>query len=937
MAMRFGVLGTIEAWHDEAPMDVGHARQRLVLAALLVDVGRVVPADVLVERVWGDRVPRRGRSALYGYMSRLRQALAEAGVGLVREQGGYRLAVEAQRVDLHRFHALVGQARAAGAAERAVAVWDEALGLWRGEAFAGADTPWFNAQRALLDRERLAAQLDLTDARLRLGLHAQVLAECSARTRAHPLDERVAEQLMLALYRCGRQNEALEDYERIRRLLAQEMGVDPGPALQRLHQRMLTGDPGLDLTGSVAAVPAAGPRVPVPRQLPALPAPFVGRNSELAALDGMLEDSADGSVLVISTIDGAGGIGKTWLALRWAHRRLENFPDGQLYVNLRGFDPVAEPVPAAVAVRGFLDALGVAPQAVPAHVDAQAALYRSLVADRRMLVLLDNARDTEQVIPLLPGSATCTVLVTSRHRLPGLVTAHGARSMTLDVLPEADARRLLTRHLGTGAAAEPDAVTSLVQHCAGLPLALSITAARAAGRPHLPLAALADELHRAVGRLDALDAGDLISNLRTVFATSCRALSSEADRLFRFLGLVQGPDIGHAAAASLMGIPPARTRMLLAELEAAHILQQHRPGRYQMHDLVRLYAAELAEGIPDQEAAPALDRLLDHYLHTAFAAIRMLDGPHTPFRPEPDPPATGSCLVPLADTAAALQWFHDEHRCLLAAQAQAAALGRHRVVWQLAWTLLPYQLGGHHLQEYVTVWNTALAAAEHDGDNPGAMTLARWRLGFASARAGDHAQALDHLRLALALAERTGDIAGQAHIHRTFGRVREEQGDNERALDHAMHALRLYLKVDNPFWQANQLNAVGWMHARLGFHTEARAYCERALALFRAEGLPARGASTLDSLGYIAHHTGRHHDALDHYEQALALFRETGDTANEADTLVNAGETHRVLRQYGDARRAWQRALELYRSQGRTIEADNLHDRLEKLKTPKTP
>ncbi|MGI5372823.1 ATP-binding protein [Streptomyces sp. CA-251387] len=645
-----------------------------------------------------------------------------------------------------------------------------------------------------------------------------------------------------------------------------------------------------------------------------------------------LADGPDGTV-AITVIRGQGGVGKSWLAAQWANRNMQRFPDGQLYVNLHGFDPRTPPLPSHVALRGFLEALGVARDRVPTDLRAQSALYRSLLADRRMLILLDDVRHADQVRPLLPGSPSCSVVVTSRNRLTALIAAHGARLMPLDVLSPAEAHALLAGRLGAErTSAEPGAVAALVEHCAGLPLALGIVAARAAMHPDFRLAVLADDLVRAADRLTALDPGDLTVNVRAVFAASHRALTPSADRLFSFLGLAQGPDIGLAAAAGLAGLPQARTRVLLAELEGAHIVRQHRPGRYRMHDLVRLYAAELADGIPSQEPVAAQARLLDHYLHSAFAANRLLDGPYTPFRPEPDAPATDSRPVAPDDTAAALQWFHDEHECLLAAQSQAAALGRHRLVWQLAWTLISYHLGGHRLQEYVNVWQAALAAAEHDGDNPTAETLAHWRLGFASARAGDHAQALEHLHHALTLAERTGDIAGQAHIYRTLGRVWEEQGDNARALDHAMHALRLYQKVNHPFWQANQLNAVGWLHAKLGFYAQARTHCERALALLRAGGLPAHGASTLDSLGYIAHHTGRYRDALDHYGQALELFREVGDTANEADTLANAGETHRALHHYADARNAWQRALELYRSQNRTAEAEGLRDRLETLR-----
>ncbi|APE24906.1 MULTISPECIES: AfsR/SARP family transcriptional regulator [Streptomyces] len=928
MRTQFAVLGEIEARVDGRPVGLGHPRQRSVLAALLVDAGRTVSVDRLGDRVWGERPPQRWRPTLYSYVSRLRQALEPAdgdGVRIRREAGGYRLAGEASEIDLHLFRELVAKARRSPDDDGAADLLDQALRLWRGPAFGALDTPWFTALRETLHHERFTAELDRNDIALRHGHHAHVLPGLTAHATAHPLDERVAGQLMLALHHSGRPADALRQYRRTRRALAEELGIDPGPPLRELQRRILAAD--ASLAAPVRAAPANP--TPVPRQLPAPPALFTGRDEELGQLTKSLADRPEGT-LALSVICGPGGVGKSWLAAQWADRNIQRFPDGQLYANLYGFDPSTPPLPPHVALRGFLEALGVARDRVPTDPGAQSALYRSLLADRRVLVVLDDVRDAEQVRPLLPGSASCTVLVTSRNRLSALVAAHGARLLPVDVLSPAEAYALLEGRLGAErTSAEPAAVAAIVEHCAGLPLALGIVAARAALYPDFRLAVLAEELVRAADRLTALDPGDVAVNVRAVLAASHRALTPDAARLFSLLGLAQGPDLGLAAAAGLAGLPPAGTRVLLTELEGAHLLRQHRPGRYRMHDLVRLYATELADGLPAEQAASARARLLDHYLHTAFAANLLLDGPYTPFRPEPEPPAAGSRPVTPDDTAAALRWFHDEHECLLAAQSQAAALGRHRVVWQLAWTLISYHLGGHRLQEYGTVWRAALAAAEHDGD--GARTLAHWRLGFADARAGDHPRALDHLHRALALAERSDDLAARAHIYRTLGRVWEERGDDERALDHATHALRLYQEVDHPLWQANQLNAVGWMHARLGRHTEARAHCERALALFRAEGLPAHGASTLDSLGYIAHRTGRYRDALDHYGQALELFREVHDTANEADTLAHAGDTHRALGQDADARDAWLRALELYRSQDRAAEADDVRGRLEAL------
>ncbi|MFC8393585.1 BTAD domain-containing putative transcriptional regulator [Streptomyces sp. NPDC057238] len=934
MTARFAVLGDIEVQVGGRPLDIGHMRQRGVLAALLVDVNRTVSVDQLADRIWADRLPQRFRSTLYSYLSRLRQALScleGAGARIVKEPGGYQLTVDASAVDLHRFRDLVARARTTEDGEHAVAMLEEALGLWRAEPFATLDTPWFSTLRETLARERLAAELDRNDLALLQGRHGELLADLTSRAEAHPLDERLAGQLMLALYQSGRAADALSHYRCTRERLAEELGVDPGVPLRDLHQRILSADPALASSHSLPT--AASPR-PVPRQLPAPPGVFTGRSKELHQLTAALEASADtkggpGGTVVISAIGGIGGIGKSWLALRWAHENTHRFPDGQLYVNLRGFDPTEQPVPAALVVRAFLDALHAVPDSIPADPDAQTAQYRSLLTGRRTLIVLDDARDADQVRPLLPGSPSCTVLITSRNRLTALVATHGAQLLPLDVLGRDEAHHLLVSHLGTPrAAAEPESVAALVDHCAGLPLALGIVAARAATHPDFPLAVLAAELNQATDRLDALDVGDLTVSLRAAFAASHRALTSSAGNLFVLLGLTPGPDISLAAVASLAASSPARVRALLAELESAHLVRQDRPGRYRMHDLVRLYAAELAHQLPGQDREAALTRFVDFHVHTAYAANRLLDGPNTPFAIRTEPPAPGCGPLSPADTTAALQWFDEEHVCLLAVQSLALATGRLPQVWQLAWSLISYHQAGYHLTEYFTVWRAALTAAERHGDAPAPRALAHWRYGHAHSLTGDHSEALDHLGAALTLAERTNDIAGQAHICRTLGRVWEQYGDDERALDHALRALVLYQQLDNPVWQANQLNAVGWMHAQLGRYPQARVHCEQALRLYNEHGRPGDAASTLDSLGYIAHRTGRHAQAVEYYERALILFRKYADFSNEADTLANLAETHQAMGSLAAAREAWEQALALYQEQNRTAQSEQILARL---------
>lgn len=613
MAVEIALLGEMAVHVDGRPADPGPARQRCVLAALAVEAGRVVAVERVVERVWGMVPPRRARATLSSYVSRLRQVLAGGGARLAMRSGGYVLETAGTRVDLHRFRDLRARARAAGDDARTEELLAEAVGLWRGEALTGLDGGWAAAERERLRLERLAAEGDLVDARLRLGAGEELLAELAARAAEHPLDERVAGQYILALYRAGRLAEALEHYRDVRARLVAELGADPGAALRELHQRVLAADPAL--VPASAPPPGAGSAntgpVVAPRQLPAAPAPFVGRRDELDRLDAAVRAAAGGgATVVVSAIAGAGGIGKTWLALHWAHRHLDRFPDGQLFVDLRGFSPDAEPMNPAVAVRGFLDALGVDPARIPVDQHAQAALFRSMVAGKRMLLVVDNAADTTQVAPLLPGSPTCAVVVTSRNRLPGLITGHGAHLLPLDVLADGEARALLTDRLGAERVrAEPVAVAELIALCGGFPLALGIVAGHARTRPDLPLSALAAEL-RDLG-LGALDDDDPTASLPAVLSWSHHALTAEQAAVFALLGAAPGPDIALPAAASLAGLPEVRARAVLRALERASLTVPDARGRHRMHDLIRRYATETPGLLPEAARSAGLRRVVD--------------------------------------------------------------------------------------------------------------------------------------------------------------------------------------------------------------------------------------------------------------------------------------------------------------------------------------
>jgi DNA-binding SARP family transcriptional activator len=706
--LAFRLLGDIEVRRDGRQVPVGYPQLRCLLAVLLIEANRTVPVDDLVHRVWGNRkLPVRPRSAVQHSIAMLRKALAGAGgVAISRRSNGYHLTVDPRAVDVHRFHELVEQARATADDTRAAAIFEQALGLWHGEPFAVLDTPWINTTRTALVGQQHAARLDLNDIQLRRGRHVALLGELSTLATQHYLDERIAGQYMLALYRSGHQARALRHYQAIRERLANGLGTDPSPPLRRLHHQILRADPQLAPPASAGARTAR----PVPRQLPARPASFTGRAEELL----QLTEAARGPASVVA-IGGTGGVGKTWLALHWAHQHLDQFPDGQLYVNLRGFAPSGEPMPPGTALRGLLDALGAEPAALPADLDALASLYRSMVAGRRLLVMLDNAADVDQVVPLLPAGPGCTVLVTSRTRLVGLVAMHGAATLHLDVLPTEDARDLLARRIGQDRdgqhrmTAEPAAVDELLALCGGLPLALGVVAARATTHPRHSLARLAAELREAP--LDALDALDMTANVRAVLSWSARGLDEETARVFRLLSVAPGPDIGLAAATALTALPEARTRAVLRRLEHAHLLQDHAQDRYRMHDLIRLFGAETAKG--DASVTGALRTLVEFLLHTAYAGDRLCY-PHR-LAIDPGPAKVSPAVLP--DRAAAQQWFLAEHASLLAAQQVAAEYGWHQQVWQLAWVLDTFHRRRGYLRDQLTVWGVALSSAEHLADD----------------------------------------------------------------------------------------------------------------------------------------------------------------------------------------------------------------------------
>jgi DNA-binding SARP family transcriptional activator/tetratricopeptide (TPR) repeat protein len=891
------LLGPFEVVVDGHPVDLTTGRLRTLLAVLAMSAGRSVSLDRLADALWGDDQPADPRRSVQLYVARLRSALGSAAIAT--ERPGYVLRTEPDNVDALRFLRLLDTVDRVRLAE--------ALALWRGTPFDGIPAGWLTTtQRPRLVEHYLAAVERRADLDLAEGRHQQLIPELTELTAQHPLRESLWVRLLVALDRTGRQAEALEQYETIRGRLADRLGIDPGPELRQAYADLLAGSP--------VAGNAGPPPPPVPRQLPPDIDSFTGRQTALKALNDLLGSVADRGVgpVVISAIAGTAGVGKTTLAVHWAHQIAGQFPDGQLYANLRGFAPAGAPMAAAEVLRGFLDALDVPAQRIPTDPAAQTGLYRSMLAGRRMLIVLDNVRDADQVRPLLPGSPGCLVVVTSRHQLTSLVATEAARPVALDLMPDDEARELLARRLGPArVAAEPAAVDTIIASCARLPLALAVAAARAATNPEFPLAALADELREAGACLDTFDDADPMTNVRSVFSWSYRALTPPAARLFRLFGVVAGPDLGMAAAASLAGITLPQSRMLLAELCRAHLFTEHAPARYGCHDLLRAYATELTHA-DDSEAdrQAAIRRLLDHYLHTARAALRAFSPGREPIAVAP--PQEGVLVESFVDLDSALAWFDTEHANLTATVDQAVSTGHDTHAWQLALTVSDFLDRGGHWQDWIRTQRAGLAAARRLADRL-ALAHTHHELGRAYALLdypdGDPES---ELRQALDLYHELDDALGQARTHLTLSVVAEQRGERRTSLHHSERALALCRAAGHRAGEATALNSVGWDHATLGDHPAALRYLRQAITIQQELGDRAGEANTWDSLGYVHRELGEHPAAVECYRRAVVLFRDSGSRTWQADTLVNLGDTHLAEGEPGAARTAWRQALSIY-------------------------
>ncbi|GGN60377.1 regulatory protein AfsR [Streptomyces kronopolitis] len=832
--LRFTVLGPVRAWRGATPLAAGSPQQRALLAALLLRGGRTATAAELVDALWGDEPPHAALAALRTYASRLRKALGDDSEALVSESGGYALRpVDGRPLDLdhdhaEQFAAEAEKAKASGDRTRARELLDTALALWDGEPLAGLAGPYVDTQRTRLEEWRLS----LTETRLELdleaGCHAEVVSELTALTAAHPLRERLRELLMLALYRSGRQAEALAVYADTRRLLADELGVDPCASLSDLQQRILRADTELDAPPVIDDCPDTSDQVFVrPQQLPATVADFTGRSAFVDDLGRQLA-TAEGSVMAVSALTGIGGVGKTTLAVHVAHAAREHFPDGQLYVDLQGAGQ-APSEPEAV-LGAFLRALGTADSAIPDGLEERAALYRSTVAGRRVLTLLDNARDAAQIRPLLPGAEGCAALITSRARMIDLAGAH---LIDLDVMSPEEALTLFTRIVGEErVTSERQAAMAVVGACGFLPLAIRIAASRLAARRTWTVSVLASKLADERRRLDELRAGDLA--VKATFELGYGQLEPHQARAFRLLGLADGPDISLAAAAAVLDLDIDAAEDLVESLVDASLLESAAPGRYRFHDLVRLYARACAERDeqPPSEREAALSRLLDFYLATA-ARMYALERPGDRLIDHME--TTSYPGLELTDRQDALAWLFSEASCVLACARHAT--------------------GPAFLRRSVDLLLLTLDLAESGAD------------------ARQYEQANVRLLEAARAAE---DQHAQARLHTSLTNVHTLAGRLDEADEHAKSAMLLGLAVGDPFSSSNAPNDRGIIAGEQKRHADAEAYLNQALSAFRADNNEQSEASALCNLSRVHLDTGRTDSAIELAEQGIAIYRRLG-------------------------------------------------------------
>lgn len=895
--MEFRVLGPVEVRCGDRVEVVSGRLRRVLLGVLLARANQPVPVDVLTDALWGDRPDPRAGQKLQLHVHRLRAVLDDPD-RLSFGSAGYRLRVGPEEIDADRFDSLVtaGVAVVEGEPQRAIESLRAGLGLWRGTPFAGVEVPVLADWAGRLTERRIAAVEALYEAQLACGLHEAVIAELTELVAEHPVRERPHALLMTALYRAGRQSEALDVYRRARRTLVAELGLEPGPELRELQRRVLAGETPEPEVREV--------RREIPAQLPVDVRDFVGRDAELAELDDQLTSDAP---VVISAVAGTAGVGKTALAVRWAHRIRDRFPDGQLYIDLRGYGP-DEPVSPADALAAFLRALGLDGAAIPEDLAERAARFRTLIDQRRMLILLDNARTAEQVRPLLPAGPPCFTLVTSRDSLAGLVARDGAHRIGLDRLLPADAAGLLRELLGTRADTDTAAVGALVDRCARLPLALRITAELVRSQPGRTIAELAAELADQQDALDLLDIdGDPHTAVRTVFSWSYRQLHPTAARVFRLLGLHPGHDTDANAVAAMAGTGLRETRRALDVLVRAHLVDRTPGGRYQPHDLLRAYAAELAEATDD--TGPPLTRLLGYYLATASAAMDVI-APHEIER-RPRVPAPAAEAPGFNGYDAAFRWLDAERANLLATSQHAGpdyVIKMSHTIWRYLST------GGYH-EDAFALHTRALHAAQAVGDL-GAEANARRILGATKLRVGLIPEAVAYLERTLDLYQQVGDRLSQGATLNMIGVVNWQRGNMAVAVDCFRRALGLYQELSDKRMRPPAMNNLARVLSTLGQFDEAFDLFERAVAIGRDGEDRTSEASGLCGLAEVSAEVGQCQQALDYGRQALNVVRGIGHRGLEGTAMRVLGIAHCGLGEHEPAVRHLVSALRIARSVG---------------------
>ncbi|WP_055563093.1 AfsR/SARP family transcriptional regulator [Streptomyces atriruber] len=942
---RFSVLGPVRAWHGPEQLNTGSPQQRALLAALLLRDGRTATASELIDALWGEEPPSQALAAVRTYASRLRKVLPP-GV-LVSESGGYAVQVADGALDLALAEDLwsaAEKARGTGDLCQARTLVNKALGLWDGEPLANVPGPYADTQRTRLDEWRLQLVETRLDMDLELGCHAEAVSELTALTAAHPLRERLRELLMLALYRSGRQAEALAVYADTRRLLADELGVDPRPGLKELQQRILQADPGLAEPSAPSQEPAT--TVVRPAQLPATVPDFTGRASFVNELSDILS-TAEGRVMAVSALAGIGGVGKTTLAVHVAHVARTHFPDGQLYVDLQGAGArVAEP---ETVLGAFLRALGTADSAIPDSLEERAALYRSVLDGRRVLVLLDNARDAAQVRPLLPGMEGCAALVTSRVRMVDLAGAH---LIDLDVMSPEEALLLFTRIVGEErVTSEREAALDVVAACGFLPLAIRIAASRLAARRTWTVSTLAAKLVDERRRLDELQAGDLA--VKATFELGYGQLEPAQARAFRLLGLADGPDLSLAAAAAVLDLSLDETEDLLESLVDTSLVESAAPGRYRYHDLVRLYARACAERDeqPPSERDAAMSRLLDFYLASA-ARVYAIERPGDRTVDHLEP--TEHAGQDFSDDTKALDWLHSEAACILACVQQSLGAGMLRRAVSLLLASKDLAESGASSLRYESATCAARDAAAALGDSlaegqarvalaqvlskvghfdKASAELARgvelgsvskdpWTMGNALNEQGIIAycvnqQAASEAYLLKAVEEFRADAnrAGEASALCNLSRVLAANGRTSKAIDLARQGMSIYDDLGYNFRLANARSALGIALSDAGHHTEALVELNEALRVFAEVRQRLWEGTTHFRIAQVHLSARRPAQAAQHAEQALSTGCVGGDWMR-ANVLTLLGRSLDTIGQVDRARACWREALTIHDGSG---------------------